>query len=51
MGGAVLGRSRYALCLSSAEDTAEGPSETSFEPSAVDLATSAVGLNGATLKR
>src|SRR5919106_5094097 len=32
----------YALCFSSAEDAAEGPSEDEPKPSAVDLVTSAV---------
>jgi hypothetical protein len=35
-------QNRYALCFSSVEDAAEGPSEDDFEPSAVDLVTSAV---------
>jgi hypothetical protein len=39
---APVSRNAYALCFSSAENAAEGPSEDEPEPSAVDLATSAV---------
>jgi hypothetical protein len=42
IGGVYLIDESYALCFSSAEDAAEGPSEAHPEPSAEDLVTSAV---------